>query len=41
MRKDERKEADQEKVLAAALGRGVAALSTSADAGAGPKRDEI
>jgi ribose transport system ATP-binding protein len=36
-----RKEADQEKVLAAALGRGVAALSTSVDAGPSPKPDEI
>ena len=36
-----RKEADQEKVLAAALGRGIAALSTSADAGPSPKHDEI
>lgn len=34
-----RKEADQEKVLAAALGRGVAALSTSVDAGPSPKTD--
>jgi rhamnose transport system ATP-binding protein len=36
-----RKEADQEKVLAAALGRGVAALSTSVDSGPSPKGDEI